>query len=155
MKTLQTDLLVIGTGISGCSAAMAAAEAGTSVIVATRAADPRESNTVYAQGGIIYKGEDDSENLFTEDFQRAGNGFCNPSALHQLWEEGPKLVKEILMDRLGIRFSSNGNGNPHLTREAAHSVSRILHVADYTGKAIEEAFIQALRVHPRVTILPS
>lgn len=153
MKTLECDILVLGSGISGGTAALSAADSGSRVILATRSPDPHQTNTAYAQGGIIYQGEGDSEQRFVSDFQQAGNQFCNPLALKQLWEEGPKLVKEILIDKLKVPFSRNKDGNLHLTKEAAHSVSRILHVADYTGKAIENALIDAIKCHPKIEVL--
>lgn len=153
MRILECDLLVLGSGMSGCSAALKAAESGSSVIITTRSPDPRESNTHYAQGGVIYRGDNDSEELFFSDFQKAGGYFCNPSALQQLWEKGPKLVEEILIRKLEIPFTKNSNEKVRLTKEAAHSISRIIHVADYTGKAIEEKFILALKSHPNINLM--
>lgn len=153
MKTIECDLLVLGSGIAGCSAALKAAQAGARVIVSTRAANPEESNTGRAQGGIIFRAEDDTEEIFMSDFQKAGGNLCNPDALKQLWNLGPKMVREILIDTLKVPFSRENSETWHLTREAAHSTHRILHVADFTGKIIEERFIAKLKSYKNVTIL--
>ena len=64
---MATDLLIIGCGIAGCSAALEAARQGLSVLMITKSKEPEESNTFHAQGGIIYKGRNDSEKLLMKD----------------------------------------------------------------------------------------
>lgn len=153
MKTLECDLLIIGSGIAGSTCALTAAELGSNVIIATRAHDPRHSNTAYAQGGIIYKGKNDSLDLFISDFQNAGKKICFPNAVKQLWSYGPKLVENILINNLGVPFCKDKAGSLDLTMEAAHSIPRIIHVDDLTGKSIEDAFMSALEKMSNVTIL--
>lgn len=155
MQLLECDVLILGSGIAGCSAALRAADRGASVVVANRAGDLHASNTLHAQGGIIYRGKNDSEETFVSDFQNAGRRICNPDALKQLWEDGGAMVKDILIDRIGVPFARDAGGGLHLTNEAAHSVPRILHVADYTGRAIEEHFLAALKQLPNITFLAS
>ena len=88
---LQADFLVIGSGIAGLRAALTLAESG-SVIVLTKA-DPRESNTGYAQGGIAAAlGRDDSPELHAQDTMSAGDGLCNAAAVDVLTRDGPKYV---------------------------------------------------------------
>lgn len=155
METIESDLLIIGSGIAGTSAALKAANLGGNIVIATRAKGLCHSNTAHAQGGIILKGKTDSEDLFLNDFQQAGQGICNPKAIKQLWDYGPKLVKEVLIDTLKIPFARDKHGSFHLTMEAAHSVPRIVHVDDLTGKAIEDHFINALKLFPNVHFLPA
>ena len=143
-ELLQTDVLIIGCGIAGATAALQLAEAGLDVTVVTRATDPAETNTFYAQGGIIYRSIDDSPELLAKDILHAGAGHCNPRAVQILSEEGPPLVKHILLDRVGVPFDRS-NGDLSLAREGGHSVPRIVHAADATGKAIEIALMQALQ----------
>jgi L-aspartate oxidase len=151
--TMETEVLIIGCGIAGGTAALQLALAGIPVTVVTRATDPKESNTVYAQGGIIYKGEEDSPELLAEDLVRAGAEFCNPQAVKILSEEGPDLVEKILIGYLGIPFDRRDDDEFSFVKEGGHSVSRILHFKDYTGSAIQTALIKALQDHPNVNLL--
>ena len=98
-------------------------------------ADPNESNTGYAQGGIAAAvGDDDSPALHAADTIRAGDGLCDEQAVHVLVEQGPRYVTELL--DWGARFERDANGRPALGREAAHSVRRVLHAGDATGREI-------------------
>ncbi len=150
---LETDVLILGSGIAGCTAALALADAGLGVTVVTRSEDPHESNTYYAQGGIIYQGEDDSTALLTEDIMRAGAGHCHAEAVAILAEEGPALVRRILMKKLGVPFDRTQNGRLSLAREGGHAIPRIVHAADATGRAIQVALIRAVGTHPNIRIL--
>jgi L-aspartate oxidase len=130
---LEADFLVIGSGIAGLRAAIALARSG-SVAVLTKA-DPRESNTGYAQGGIAAAmGDDDSPELHARDTIAAGDGLCVPQAVDVLVREGPAYVQELL--DWGAAFDRNLDGRPSLAREAAHSVRRVLHARDATGREI-------------------
>lgn len=150
---LEAEVLIIGCGIAGGVAALQLAGAGVPVTVVTRAQEPQESNTYYAQGGIIYRGTDDSPALLAEDLTRVGAGHCNPKAVAILAEEGPNLVREILLEKIGVPFDRTPESELALIREAGHSTPRILHATDITGRAIEVALIQALATHPNVTLL--
>src|SRR6188474_3309025 len=86
--------LVIGTGIAGLTTAFALASAGIRVLLVTKAIDPADCNTSWAQGGIIYQGEDDTPAKLIADIIRAGAGISNEEAVHFLAEEGPKVVKQ-------------------------------------------------------------
>lgn len=151
-ELLTSDVLIIGSGIAGCTTALELADTGVDVVVVTRAREPQESNTYYAQGGIIYRGVDDSPDLLAEDITRAGAGHCNPKAVRLLAEEGPEQFRRILLERVGVQFDHNEDGSLSLAREGGHSQPRIAHVADYTGKAIEMALIQAVLAHPNIRL---
>lgn len=150
---LETDVLVLGSGIAGGVAALQLASAGLSVVIVTRADRPEESNTVYAQGGIIFQGTDDSPGLLVEDILRAGGGFSYRTSAEILAAEGPKLVQEILVKGLNVPFDHTDGGDFSLVLEGGHSVHRILHSADATGNAIEKALIRKLETLPNVRIL--
>ena len=150
---LETEVLIIGSGIAGSAAALQLADAGIPVTIATRSHNPAESNTYYAQGGIIYRGEDDSPELLTEDIQRAGAEYCYPKTVSILAHEGPVLVEKILINRVGVPFDRNADGQLARIREGSHSSARILHATDATGRAIEVELIKTLSNHPNVTIL--
>lgn len=153
MDRHETDVLVLGSGLAGCAAALAAARSGTRVTLISKAPRAEESNTWYAQGGIIYHSSVDSPALLARDVAVAGAGLCDPGAVALLSEEGPRLVKQVLIERAGVRFDRSDDGSIDLTAEAAHSVPRIIHAQDATGKAIELAMITAVRQEPRAAIL--
>ncbi len=153
---VRTDVLVIGCGIAGAVAALRLSQdEDLRLTVITSAQDAHEAATYYAQGGIIYRGPDDSAQLLAEDITRAGDGLNNPQAVAILSEQGPELLERLLVDELDVPFDAAPTGRLHLTLEAAHSTARILHVADATGKAIQEKLIRALRARPNVELLTS
>jgi L-aspartate oxidase len=127
------EFVIVGGGIAGLRAAIGLAPAGR-VVVLTKA-DPTESNTGYAQGGIAAAlGADDSPGLHAADTIRAGDGLCDASAVQVLVEDGPRYVRELL--DWGTRFERDAHGGLSLGREAAHSVRRVLHAGDATGREI-------------------
>ncbi|HON89485.1 MAG TPA: L-aspartate oxidase [Spirochaetia bacterium] len=135
------DVLIIGTGIAGLSAAITAKEAGLDVLVITKADEIQESNTNYAQGGIIAWQEADTPQKLAEDIFRAGCYYNNKEAVSLLANEGPHLVFDFLIDKVHTQFSTNDKNTLDYTEEAAHSVRRILHAQDHTGDVIEASLI--------------
>ncbi len=153
---IETDVLVIGCGIAGAAAALRLAQdRQRQVTVVTRTADAAESNTRYAQGGIVSRGEGDSTELLARDIMAAGAGLCLPSTVHLLAEEGPELVERVLVGEVGVAFDCDASGALLHTLEGGHSVPRVLHVGDATGRVIEEALVAHLRTWPNVTIRTS
>ena len=147
---VRGDFLVIGSGIAGLRAALTLAEAGD-VVVLTKA-DPAESNTGYAQGGIaVALGPDDSPDLHARDTIAAGDGLCDPAAVDVLVREGPKYVVELL--EWGAAFDRETDGAPALGREAAHSVRRVLHARDATGREIGRLLWSRVSANPRIRVL--
>src|SRR4029077_16384087 len=97
--------------------------------------EPTESNTGYAQGGIaVALGDDDSPALHGTDTIKAGDGLCDEAAVRVLVEQGPPYVKELV--EWGTRFDRDADGHLSRGREAAHSVRRVLHAGDATGREI-------------------
>jgi L-aspartate oxidase len=141
------DFVIVGGGVAGLRAAIALAAAG-SVLILTKA-DATESNTGYAQGGIAAAiGTDDSPALHGADTLRAGDGLCDEVAVDVLVGEGPRYVRE-LMD-WGARFDRGPDGEPALGLEAAHSVRRILHAGDATGREIGRVLWEQVITLPSV-----
>jgi L-aspartate oxidase len=144
--------LVIGTGIAGLTTAFALANAGIKVLLVTKAIDPADCNTAWAQGGIIYQGENDTPAKLISDILRAGAGISNEEAVHFLAEEGPKVVKQLLLEEIHVPFSTTVEGELDLTQEGAHSVSRIIHAGDATGRAIETSLLNRVMAEPNITL---
>ena len=152
-ECMETEVLILGCGVAGGTVALCLADAGMPVTLVTRAADPSDTNTNLAQGGIIYKGHEDSAALLVEDILRAGAGHASRQAATLLAEEGPGLVERLLLERVGVVFDRVADGTLSLALEGGHSLPRIIHAADATGKAIETALVRALQAHPNVTLL--
>jgi len=151
---MQTDTLIIGSGIAGATAALRlSADTQRQITVITRAEKPIDTNSQYAQGGIVERGQGDSTSLLEEDILRAGDGLCNPQAVKILASEGPELLREILMDQIGVSFDRKEDGDLVYGLEAAHSKRRILHVGDWTGKAIMVALLREIERRPNIQLL--
>jgi L-aspartate oxidase len=151
----RTDVLVIGSGLGGLATAWDAAKRGCEVTLLTRAHEPQDSNTLWAQGGIIYRGPDENPEQLVADILSAGAGLSSPEAARLLSTEGPRLVKEILIDELHVPFdpSAEHPGELDLTSEAGHSIPRIIHFKDRTGYSIEQAFFEKVQAHPNVKVV--
>lgn len=152
MEQRKTDFLVIGAGIAGLRAAASLAAHGR--VLAVTKEQLGESNTSYAQGGIaVARGgaEDIAEHW--ADTLAAGDGLVDREAARVLVEEGPARVEELLA--WGTGFDRHlTSGELLLTREGAHSRSRILHAnGDATGAEIARALVAHARTHPRIELL--
>lgn len=144
------DVLVVGSGIAGLSFALKVANRGHRVCILTKK-ERAESSTNYAQGGIasVTSDSDDFE-LHVNDTLRAGDGLCDEAVVRTIVREGPGRIQELI--DLGVQFSQLGDGRVSLHKEGGHSKRRILHVRDLTGKAIEEALLNAVETHDRITL---
>ena len=130
---IQTDFLIVGSGIAALRAIVSLEQTGE-IVVLTKA-DPREGSTGYAQGGIAAAfGADDSVDLHAADTLAAGDGLCDEAAVRVLVSEGVHYVEELV--RWGAAFDPGEGGRPALAREGAHSVRRVLHARDATGREI-------------------
>ena len=147
---MQPDFLVIGGGIAGLRAALDLATHGR-VVVLTKA-DPTESNTGYAQGGIAAAiGPEDSPEEHFADTIAAGDGLCEEAAVRVLVEDGVTYVEELVS--WGVQFDRDATGALALGREAAHRVRRVLHARDATGREISRLLWARVTADPRVTVL--
>lgn len=142
---IYTDVLVIGSGISGLSYAMKIAKQRpeTTITVITKS-DSEESNTKYAQGGVavVTNFQKDSFDKHIEDTLRAGDGLCKHEAVEVVVKEGPERIKEIV--EWGANFDKNGNNDFDLGREGGHTENRVVHYKDITGAEIERALLKAI-----------
>lgn len=152
---VETDAIIIGSGIAGAAAALRLAQdKQRQIALVTRESDPEESNTRYAQGGIVARGHSDSVDLLVDDVSRAGAGLSLSAAVRIIAEEGPDLVRRVLMEGAGVAFDRGPDGELNFTREGGQSTARVLHVGDTTGRAIESALIAKLKALPNVTLYP-
>ena len=147
---LQSDFLVIGSGIAGLSFALKAAKHGSVAIVTKR--EVSESATNYAQGGIASVfSQEDTFAAHIDDTLVAGAGVCHEDIVRMVIEEGPPTIQSLI--DWGVKFTTNGVGADYdLTREGVHSARRILHAEDITGREIERALVEAVKQHPAITI---
>ncbi len=154
-EVIRTDVLIIGSGIGGCIPALLLADNGYDVVVITRAPDPLETNTYYAQGGIIYKGDDDTPEALVKDIMRAGAGLSLQQSAKLLAHLGPSLVESLLINKYNVPFTCYDSGDLQLSLEGGHSLPRVIHANDTTGKAIEETLIHEVCKHPGIKLLPN
>jgi L-aspartate oxidase len=147
--TRRTDFLIIGSGIAGLRAAVHLTSVGE-VVLLTKS-HPQESNTGYAQGGIAAAiGEDDSPQLHFTDTIAAGDGLCAADAVRVLVDEGPRYVRELI--EWGARVDRDEHGGVALAREAAHTVRRVLHAADATGRELSRVLWARAAGSPRLEV---
>jgi L-aspartate oxidase len=150
------DVLVLGSGVAGLSAAVRLAGergdwpaepggAGRQVAVLTKG-ELSQSATRWAQGGVaaVLGGDEDSTDLHLSDTLAAGAGLCDPAAVRVLVDEGPERVRELIT--LGARFDREASGSLALAREGGHSRARVVHAGGAaTGVEVERALVEATR----------
>ena len=153
---LEADVLVIGAGVAGYSAAIAAADAGAEVLLLCKAPGS-ESNTAWAQGGVaavLRPAEaeaDDTVALHTRDTLAAGAGLCDETVVRDLLTDAASGID--FLRKNGCNFDRD-EGHIALTREGGHSARRILHAnGDSTGAEIARALAAAAGQHPRITVI--
>lgn len=151
---MQTDFLVIGSGIAGLTYALKTAKhfPDKKVTVITKA-QADETNTKYAQGGIagVWDEEKDSYVKHIEDTLIAGDGLCDPHIVDIVVKEGPERIREII--GYGARFDKDEKGEYSLGKEGGHSENRILHHKDITGKEMERALLAELKLFPNLELV--
>jgi L-aspartate oxidase len=149
VKTTRTDCLVIGAGLAGSAYALQAARRGLKVELLSLDG-PFEANSDWAQGGIIYDLAPSPEKL-QQDIFEASDHMANPAAVDQLVREGPRAVREFLIEELNVGFDRDLSGGLDFTREGGHSERRIIHAKDATGHAILAAVVKRVDATPGIT----
>src|SRR5512147_2881179 len=153
MDDTRTHTLIIGCGIAGAATALHLSDnLDHHVTIITRASDPADTNSNWAQGGIVTRSLEDSPDLLVRDILEAGAGLSSPKAARILAEEGPGLVRSVLMERCGVKFDRDERGELVYGLEGAHSVRRIIHVGDKTGGAIVKGMLDTLTTRPNGSI---
>ena len=148
LDLVQTDFLVVGSGIAGLFTSLKASDYGAVTVLTKQGT--RDSNTDLAQGGIaVALDEQDSPGLHQEDTLLAGAGLCDASVVEILVNEGPARVGELI--RMGADFDKV-EGSIIFTREAAHSHARIIHASDATGNEIQRTLVQQCQQTANITV---
>lgn len=151
---IYTDVLVIGSGISGLSYALKIAQRRPeSQITIITKSDDEESNTKYAQGGVavVTNFQKDSFEKHIQDTLRAGDGLCNREAVEVVVTEGPERIKEIV--EWGANFDKNDAETFDLGREGGHTENRVVHYKDVTGAEIERALLALCKKTENIALL--
>ena len=142
---MKTDVLVVGSGIAGCSAAIRAAKEGADVTVVTEATRPDDTNTGWAQGGVARQAPGESSEEFVDDVLDAGAGEGDEDAIEILVEEGTEVIEEFLVEEIGVDFDTGEKEDGFdLAREGGHSYDRVMHKGDATGHEIQVALLRHL-----------
>ena len=151
---METDFLVVGSGIAGLTYALKVAqECPGKIITILTKAQSEETNTKYAQGGIagVMDFDNDSFDKHIEDTLIAGDGLCNKEIVEIVVKEGVERIQEII--NWGAHFDKDSDGDFKLGKEGGHSEFRILHHKDVTGKEIERALLDAIRQKPNIQLI--
>ena len=147
---MNYDVLIIGSGAAGLTAALALAEHKTVCVLAK--GDLKSGSTAWAQGGIaaVLDTGDTFENHI-RDTMVAGAGLNRQETVEFVIESAPQAIERLV--ELGVPFNTD-HGDLHLTREGGHSHRRIVHVDDATGWAVQAALLKAAEENPNITLLP-
>ncbi|WP_022688093.1 L-aspartate oxidase [Sphingomonas phyllosphaerae] len=146
----ESDVLIVGSGAAGLTAALNLADRFKVTVLAKGALN--DGSTAWAQGGIAAVLEPgDTFEHHVEDTMVAGAGLNDRAIVEFVVERAPAAIERLRA--LGVPFAEEG-GALHLTREGGHSRRRIVHVADATGWAVQEALQRAAAAHPNITMLP-
>jgi L-aspartate oxidase len=151
---METEILVIGGGIAGLSAAVFAAEKGFDVTLISKTGEINECNTWYAQGGIVYNRAESSPAPLVRDVVTAGDGLVKREIARIVAEEGWRCIDDLLIGKARVPFKRAG-ARFSLTREAAHSRRRVLFAFDATGRYILEYLLQYAKKFPNIRFLTS
>jgi L-aspartate oxidase len=149
--TTSADVVVVGSGVAGLTAALHATRAGSVLVVTKVHVD--DGSTRWAQGGVAAAlGADDSPLEHEQDTLEAGAGLCDRTAVRVLCEQGPARLRELIA--LGAAFDRDPSGELMLTREGGHHRDRIVHAGgDATGVEVSRALVAAVLAHPRIQVI--
>lgn len=166
----RSRVLIIGTGLAGCSAALHLGDAGHDVSLLTPAEGLDGGNSAMAQGGIVFVKDEADQAALERDIYVAGHNLNYGRAVRFLAAQGSRTVQDVLIDKVKVPFNqrkaypadcenskipgTQPETDWDLTLEGGHSSARVMHCADYSGRAIMDALHRAIAQHPRIRVLP-
>lgn len=146
---MESDFLVVGSGIAGLSFALKAAKLGSVNVITKK--EEVDTATNLAQGGIAaVLASEDSFDEHIKDTLQAGAGLCDENVVRMVVENGPARVKELI--DIGVAFVREKDGRLSLGREGGHSKRRVAHAYDLTGKEIERALVESVGKVKTITL---
>ena len=147
-QRFSTDILIIGGGAAGLSAALYLADHARVTVICK--GDMEASSSHWAQGGVAAVTDpDDSVESHVADTLNAGAGLCDEAVVENVVSAGPSVIQELAS--WGVDFDLEDNAY-HLTQEGGHSARRVLHVADATGRALSETMTRRVLDHPQIEL---
>ncbi len=152
MQQYHFDTLIIGSGLAGLTLALNLAQSHKVAIVTKRSL--HDSSSTWAQGGIAaVLSMEDSSDAHIRDTLVAGAGLCDEEITRYVVENGPQAIKWLISQGVNFTRDSNNETGYHLTQEGGHSVRRVIHINDATGKAIQSTLSKKICTHPNIVIL--
>jgi len=152
MSYTHFDTLIIGSGLAGLTLALILAQTKKVGLITKQKLLDGASG--WAQGGIAAAlSENDSPDSHIQDTLNAGSGLCNEKVTRLVLENGPQAVKWLIKQGVPFTRDKKNNTGYHLTREGGHSVRRVIHAADTTGKAVQKTLGKKVLSHKNISIL--
>jgi L-aspartate oxidase len=148
-RRINTDFLIIGSGISALNFALRVSGKGNVLILTKK--ERTDANTNYAQGGVAtVLDKKDSFESHIQDTCKTGAGLCVKEAVEIMVKEGPALIQDLI--KWGVDFTKDKTSDLELWKEGGHSRRRIVHSGDFTGREIEKTLTSAIKHHPNIRI---
>ncbi|SDG98159.1 L-aspartate oxidase [Nitrosomonas sp. Nm132] len=152
MQQYHFDTLIIGSGLAGLTLALNLAQTQKVAIVTKRTL--HDSSSTWAQGGIAaVLSMEDSSDSHIRDTLVAGAGLCDETITGYVVENGPQAVRWLISQGVNFTRDNNNETGYHLTQEGGHSVRRVIHTNDATGKAVQLTLSKQICTHPNIVIL--
>lgn len=152
MRSLRFDALIIGSGLAGLTLALNLAETQKVALVTKRTL--HDSSSAWAQGGIAAAlSVDDSPEAHIRDTLIAGAGLCNKTMTRYIVKNGPQAVRWLISRGVNFTRDDHNETGYHLAREGGHSVRRIIHSDDATGKVVQLTLAEQAVQHPNIVVL--
>ena len=148
-KQINTDVVIVGSGVAGLFAALCLPE-DKEILIITKE-DLKECDSFLAQGGVCVLKNIDDFNCYFEDTMKAGHYENDPESVRVMIESSPEIINTVI--KLGVKFDTDDDGDYDYTREGAHRQNRILHHKDETGKEITATLLAIASERKNITLV--